>query len=383
MIVASPKLIPSQRDLFEIPDGITFLNCANLSPQLRTVTAAGLNSTRAKASAWEITPPDWFTNIEILRELAAQVLNADAESIALVPSVSYGIAIAAANVRVERGQSIVVLHEEFSSNVYAWRELARKREATVRTVERRTGQTWTQALLDAIDASTAVVAVPQCHWTDGSLGNLSAVGEKARSVGAALVVDASQSAGAYPLDLATVQPDFLVAVGYKWLMGPYSVGYLYVSPHWRANGTPIEHPWVSRKGSDDFASLVLYQDEFRPGARRFDYGECSNFVLVPMAIAALRQILSWGVMNIQHTLSELTDMIDRGAAAMGGVVPSERVGHMIGVRFPGGLPAHLSRKLADDRIYVSIRGNAVRIAPHLYNNEADIERLFRVLRTLM
>ena len=383
MASTSPKLIPSQRDLFEIPNGVTYLNCATLSPQLRSVTAAGLDSVRAKASPWGITPPDWFSGTETLRGLAARVLEADAESMALVPSVSYGIAIAAANVRVERGQSIVLLHEQFPSNVYAWRDLARRREATVRTVQREAGQSWTQALLETIDAKTAVVAVPQCHWTDGSLVNLAVVGEKARSVGAAFVVDASQSVGAYPLDLSTVQPDFLVTVGYKWLLGPYSVGYLYVSPHWRANGTPIEHSWLARKGSDDFASLVLYQDEFRSGARRFDYGECSNFVLVPMAIAALRQVLTWGVMNIQHSLSVLTAMIAREAAALGCVVPSERVGHMIGVRFSGGLPDQLGRKLADERIYVSIRGNAIRIAPHLYNGEADVERLFRALRTLV
>jgi selenocysteine lyase/cysteine desulfurase len=383
MTVTSPKLIPSQRDLFEIPDGITFLNCATLSPQLRSVTAAGLESVRAKASPWEITPPDWFSGMETLRALAARILDADTESVAIVPSVSYGIAIAAANVHVEHGQSIVLLHEQFPSNVYAWRELARRREATVRTVQRGAGQTWTQALLEAIDSNTAVVAVPQCHWTDGSFVNLEVVGGKARSVGAAFVVDASQSSGAHPLDLSTVQPDFLVTVGYKWLLGPYSVGYLYVSPHWRAKGMPIEHSWLSRKGSDDFTSLVLYQDEFRSGARRFDYGECSNFVLVPMAIAALRQILAWGVVNIQNSLSVLTAMIAREAAALGCVVPSERVGHMIGVRFPGGLPDQLSRKLADERIYVSTRGNAIRIAPHLHNDEADVKRLFQVLRTLV
>src|SRR3970040_86028 len=134
MASTSPKLIPSQRDLFEIPNGVTYLNCATLSPQLRSVTAAGLDSVRAKASPWGITPPDWFSDIEMLRGLAARVLEADAESVALVPSVSYGIAIAAANVRVERGQSIILLHEEFPSHVYSRRELARRREATVRTV---------------------------------------------------------------------------------------------------------------------------------------------------------------------------------------------------------------------------------------------------------
>jgi len=369
------NVIPSQRELFEIPEGLTFLNCANMSPQLRSVTAAGLEAVKAKASAWKITPPDWFSDTETLRTLAAQVLETNAESVALVPSVSYGIAIAAANVRVERGQSIVLLHEQFPSNVYAWRELARRREANTHTIQREAGGTWTQALLEGIDDNTAVVAIPHCHWTDGSVIDLVRVGERARAVGAALVVDASQSMGAYPLDIARIQPDFLVSVGYKWLLGPYSIGYLYVSPHWRANGTPIDYSWLSRKDSDNFASLVLYQDEYRSGARRFDVGECSNFVLVPMAIAALRQILAWGVKNIQQSISVLTNMIAREAAGLGCVIPPEgdRVGHMIGVRFPGGIPDQLGKKLSDARIYVSTRGNAIRIAPHLYNDKADVE----------
>src|SRR5919112_1034853 len=94
------RAIPSQRDLFEIPEGVTYLNCANMSPQLRSVTAAGLESVRAKASPWKLTSADWFSGTESLRELAAQVLGTDAESMALVPSASYGIAVAAANVEV-------------------------------------------------------------------------------------------------------------------------------------------------------------------------------------------------------------------------------------------------------------------------------------------
>lgn len=376
------RAIPLQRDLFEIPDGVTFLNCANMSPQLRSVTAAGLGSVKAKASPWELGSSNWFSGAEQLRELAARVLGTDADSMALVPSASYGIAVAAANVRVERGQSIVLLNDQFPSNVYAWRELARQRDAHIRTVQREPDGTWTQAILKAIDEDTAVVAVPNCHWTDGSLIDLGAVGEKTRSVGASLVVDASQSLGAYPLDVAEVQPDFLVSVGYKWLLGPYSLGYLYVAPHWRESGTPIENSWMSREGSEDFAGLVNYRDDYKSGARRFDVGEFSNFVLAPMASAALKQILDWGVANIQRTLSVLTDVIAHEAAEMGcaSLPADDRVGHMIGIRLPNGISQGLVERLADARIYVSIRGDAIRIAPHLYNDESDVERLFSVLR---
>lgn len=379
------RVIPLQSDLFEIPDGVTFLNCANMSPQLRAVTMAGLDAVKVKASPWELTSSNWFAGAERLRELAAQVLGTDAESMALVPSASYGIAIAAANVKVERGQSIVLLNEQFPSNVYAWREVVRQRDARLRTVHREPDGTWTGAILKAIDDDTAVVAIPHCHWTDGSLIDLVAVGEKVRSVGASLVIDASQSLGAYPLDVAKVQPDFLVSVGYKWLLGPYSLGYLYVAPSRRENGIPLENSWLSREGSEDFASLVNYRNEYRSGARRFDMGEYPNFVLAPMAIAALQQIVDWGVDNIRQSLSALTDLTARKAAEIGcASLPAEsRVSHMIGIRLPNGLSEGLGQRLTDARIYVSIRGDAIRIAPHLYNDESDIERLFSVLRELV
>lgn len=379
------KHIGSQRDLFEIRDGVTFLNCANMSPQLRSVTLSGIEAVKSKESPWLISPPDWFSAPERLRELAAKLIGVDAEAVALVPSVSYGIAIAAANVKVERGQYIVLLNEQFPSNVYAWRVLAAQQNANIRTVQREPGGTWTDAVLAAIQNDTAVVTVPNCHWTDGSLIDLVEVGAKARSVGAALVVDASQSLGAYPIDIMKVQPDFLVSVGYKWLLGPYGLGYLYVAPVWREKGLPIENSWLSRAGSEDFAGLVDYQDEYRSGARRFDMGEFPQFVLVPMAIEALRQILNWGVENIQNSLSILTKEIEQRVLKTGGsALPAgKRAAHMIGIRLPNGLPDQLSKRLASENIFVSIRGDSIRVAPHLYNDKADIDRLFEVLDEIL
>lgn len=379
------KHIGSQRDLFEIRDGVTFLNCANMSPQLRSVTLSGIEAVKSKESPWLISPPDWFSAPERLRELAAKLIGVDAEAVALVPSVSYGIAIAAANVKVERGQYIVLLNEQFPSNVYAWKVLAAQQNANIRTVQREPGGTWTDAVLAAIQNDTAVVTVPNCHWTDGSLIDLVEVGAKARSVGAALVVDASQSLGAYPIDIMKVQPDFLVSVGYKWLMGPYGLGYLYVAPVWREQGLPIENSWLSRAGSEDFAGLVDYQDEYRSGARRFDMGEFPQFVLVPMAIEALRQILNWGVENIQNSLAILTKEIEQRVLKIGGsALPAgKRAAHMIGIRLPNGFPDQLSKRLASENIFVSIRGDSIRVAPHLYNDKADIDRLFEVLDEIL
>jgi len=373
----------SQRELFAIPDDVTYLNCASMSPQLRGVTAAGLAAVRARESPWTLRGSDWFVHAEPLRALFGRVVGADADSVALVPSASYGLAVAAASVPVRPGQTIVVLDREFPSGTYTWRELARRTGARVVTVARERGASWTDALLAALDDRVALVAAPACHWTDGSLIDLERLAPAVRAVGAALVVDASQAAGAHPIDVASIQPDFLCAVGYKWLMGPYSLGYLYVAPKWHERGVPIEQSWMTRAGAEDFTSLVDYVEELRPGARRFDMGEFSQFTLLPMSTAAVTQVLEWDVPRIAATIGALTSRIASEAAALGCEVPAEsdRVRHIVGVKLPRGVPSGLTERLAEARVFVSVRGDSIRVAPHLYNDERDVERFISVLRT--
>lgn len=380
--VRTDPRLGSQRALFEIPDDVTYLNCAAMSPQLRTVTAAGIDAVRAKASPWMLRSDDWFVHAEPLRALFGRVIGADAESVAIVPSVSYALAVAAANLPIRAGQSIVVLDREFPSGTYTWRELARRTDARVVTVTREAGESWTDALIAALDERVAVVAAPACHWTDGSLVDLERLAPAVRAVGAALVIDASQAAGAHPIDVGTIQPDFLCTVGYKWMLGPYSLGYLYVAPKYHERGVPIEQSWMSRAGAEDFTSLVDYVEELRPGARRFDMGEFSQFTLLPMSVAALTQVLEWGVPRIAEGIGALTSRIAVESAALGcQVAPdAERVRHIVGVRLPRGLPNLFTERLADARVFVSVRGDSLRVAPHLYNDDRDVDRFIDVLR---
>jgi selenocysteine lyase/cysteine desulfurase len=375
-------ILPSQRELFALPPDITFLNCANMAPQLRAITEIGIQTVKRREAPWTLDSYEWFGQAEDLRSAVAKLMDADADGVALIPAVSYGIAIAAANTPLSSGQNVVVLKHQFPSNYYAWRELAAARGAELRTARKEPADSWTEAVLDAIDGDTAIVAVPNCHWTDGALVDLRRVGERARAVGAALVVDASQSLGAYPISVKEVQPDFLVSVGYKWQLGPYGLAYLYAAPKWRERARPLEASWLTRAGADDFSSLVDYVDEYQPGARRFDMGEYPQFILLPLALAAMRQLLEWGPDNIQATLGALTARIAREAAALGLSVLAEdrRVGHMLGIRFPAGLPTGLVKRLADARVYVSVRGDAIRVSPHVYNGERDAARLLEVLR---
>ena len=373
-------ILENQRELFEIPAEVAYLNCAYMSPQLHSVREIGERALARKSRPWEITPDDFFEDAEKSRALFARLVGAEADAVALIPSVSYGIAVAAANVKVEPGENILILVDQFPSNVYSWRELAARQNANLVTVPRPLDHDWTAAVLGHLGENTAVVAVPNCHWTDGSLLDLRRVGERAREVGAALVVDGIQSLGAHPFDVAEVGPDFLIASVYKWLLGPYGVGFMYVGEDYR-EGAPIEHNWINRRGSENFSGLVGYEDAFQPGARRYDVGERSNFVLLPMANEALRKILEWGVENVSETIGELTDSIEEEARERGiEAIPAQRrARHMIGLKLGSHAPQDLAARLARENIFVSVRGESVRLSPHLYNTAEEVDRLFAAL----
>jgi selenocysteine lyase/cysteine desulfurase len=370
----------SERRLFEIPDGVAYFNTANLAPQLRSVRAAAEAALDRRAAPWTIAASDWFTDAERLRGLFARVIDADAGGVALVPATSYGIAVAAANLNARPGERVVVLDEEYPSGVYTWRAFARRTGAEVYTVGRERGQPWSEAILDALDERTRIVSLPNVHWTNGALIDLSLVCGRVHELGAALVLDLSQSAGAMPLEVEKLRPDFLVTVGYKWLFGPLSVAYMYVDERHR-EGEPIEHNWILRAGADDFARLVDYTDELQPGARRFDVGARTNFMLVPMAIAALEQILEWSVPRIEASLAFVTAAIEEGARSRGlAALPADgRGAHMIGIELPDVLPEGLVSALAAHDVYASVRSSWLRVSPHLHATQADVDRLFAAL----
>lgn len=372
-------LISCQRPLFDIPDDVAYFDCAKMSPLLRSAVEAGQQGLARKARPWAISAPDFFDESERVRALFARLIGAGTDDIAIIPSVSYGLATVAANIAVEPGQTIVLLAEDFPSTALTVMDLARRSGARLVTVERPEDGNWTPALLAAIDEATALVCSPHVHWTDGGRIDLVAVGKKCRAVGAALVLDTTQSLGALPLDLAAIDPDFMVATAYKWLLGPYSIGFLYAAPR-RQDGRAIEQSWIARKGSHDFRRLLPYQEAYEQGARRFDMGERSNFALLPAAGAAIEQMLAWGVADIAETLGLMTGRIAARLGDRVDAVPAAWRGpHFLSVRFRAPLPDDIGERLAAANVHVSLRGDRMRITPHLYNNDADMERLLAKL----
>ena len=332
-------------------------------------------------------PSDFFEQSDNVRRLFAQLIGSTGERVAVVPSVSYAMSTVARNTPLATGQGVVVLDEQFPSNVYTWRRACDAAGATLKTVatpemDDGRGRSWNQALLDAIDEQTAVVAIPELHWTDGTRFDLKRVGEKARACGARLVIDGTQSVGAVPFDIQGIQPDAVVCAGYKWLMGPYSLGLAYFGPAYD-DGVPIEENWITRRGSQDLGGLVCYQEAYQPGAVRYDVGERSNFILMPMLEAGLSQVLDWGPAAIQaHCRDLISDAVPQ-LRDLGAWIESEqyRAAHLFGIRLPGGLDmATVQTALETHHVSVSVRGSAVRVAPHVYNDAADLRALVDTLR---
>ncbi len=380
-------MLTCQRALFSLPEGMHFLNCAMLSPLLKSVEAAGIEGIRRKAVPSRIQAADFFAGGEELRSLLARLIHAEADQIALIPSVSYGIAIAARHVRLKPGQNVVMPAEEFPSNVYGWMERCKQDGGEVRFVARPEptdgiAAEWSGRIIQAIDRHTAAVNLTAVHWTDGTRFDLAAIGRRAREVGAWFILDGTQSVGALPFDFAELQPDLLVCAGYKWLLGPYQYCFAAFGPR-MLQAEPLEHSWISREGSEDFTQLTQYRDGYQPGARRFDAGEHSNFILVPMLSAAVRQILAWGVAEIQvycaRQAQGLADALGEGPFRV--AAPQDRAGHLFGVRVPPGVALpKLVEELKRRDVHVSVRGSAVRVSPHVYNSPEDLQALAEALR---
>jgi selenocysteine lyase/cysteine desulfurase len=377
-------MIPSQKHIFDIPDDVSYLNTAYMSPLMNSVVHAIDGGARLKAQPWKLKISHFFDDVDKARALFAKIVNARAEGVAIIPSASYGLTTAALNLPLTEGQKVVTLKHQFPSHTYPWKKSARENGAIFQEVDVQEGFSATEAMLGAIDERTAIAALPNVLWTNGALVNLIEVRQRCDEVGAALVLDLTQSAGAMVTDFAKIRPDFAVVANYKWMLGPYSTGFLYVAEKYRA-GRPLEEGWITRKGGQNFAQLTENSEEFEAGAVRYDMGERSNFALMPGVICALEQLLSWGVDNIQTTLGmrnrDLCMRLDD--IGLKTTRHEHRGPHFIGARMPDGTRDDLLDVLASRQIFLSQRNQALRITPHLWNEQTDFDRLIRVLSEIL
>ncbi|QXC62881.1 aminotransferase class V-fold PLP-dependent enzyme [Aquihabitans sp. G128] len=381
-----PDAFARARQEFDLPPDVTYLNTAFMGPLPKPAVEAGWMGLARKSRPWTVAADDFTVPVDQLRATFAELLGApgDLDGIAITPSVSYGVSTAAANLHLRPGQLAVVLEKQFPSDVYAWERLALRHGGALHTVAAPADGDWTAALLadlDRLGDRVGVVSAPPCHWIDGARIDLEAVSAATHAVGAALAVDVCQSLGAEPFDVAAVRPDFVFGATYKWLCGPYSVGFLWAAPD-RRHGEPIEHGWTSRANSHCLACLADYTPDYQPGARRYDVGEVANFALVPAALAGAELVASWGPAATARHAAAITAAVAAGAERLGLRVAPEhlRAAHLLGIRLDPSVDAEaLAPALADQGVHVSVRGDAVRVSAHGFNTVDDAGRLVEAL----
>ncbi len=323
--------------------------------------------------------PAFFSTVKSVKQEFAKLINCpEPDRIAMIPAASYSVATAAKNLPLSKGQNIIVVEDQFPSNYYSWAVKCREVGAELRVVARPKAEdedSWSNRVLAAIDQHTAAVAIAQVHWADGSLFGLKAIRKRTNEVDAWLIIDGTQSLGAFPFDVQEIRPDVLCAGGYKWLMGPYGCGYAYYGER-MDNGAPLEENWINRAGSEDFRNLVNYREDYRPLAGRFSVGEHSNFLMGPMQEAGLQQVNAWGASNIQAYCAGLWSAVEPLLNKAGIQLPEERAQHLVGLK----LPNHIDTKKLTEEINrrglsVSYRGDSMRVSPNCYNTMEEMAEL--------
>jgi selenocysteine lyase/cysteine desulfurase len=367
-LVTSPS-DAAQADAFCLPDGIVYLDTAAQAPRLRTVQQAAQRALDASVAPWRLGDAEWEASIERVRGLAAGCFDGDADAVALVPSAAYGIAIAASNLPLARGDAVLVTPGAFPSQVLAWQQRCEAVGARMLEARPLPGESASDAVLRLLadDAAIRVLSLAQVDWRDGSVLDLDRIAVHAHARGAALVLDLSQSLGALPASIAQWQPAFAVAVGYKWLLGPSGIAYLWADPTWRARGIPIEQHWLARDPDTVWRGDAQRAPAWRPGARRFDAGGVADPQRLAMAEAALRQVAHWRVTRIAPALQARVAALATAlrAQGLGSWLAPDAHAHILGVRPPAQRLDAIGAALSQAGVVTTVRHGCVRLAPHL------------------
>jgi selenocysteine lyase/cysteine desulfurase len=382
------RMLPSQRALFDIPREVCFLNAASWSPLPIASQEAGRAAVARKGQPWTLDAGFAAGQHERARRAAARLINADPDDVALISSVSYGVATAAKVLTVPAGTRVLVLANDHSSAVLEWMTRAPAQGFTVDVVPQPDDGDWTAAVLAAIERPgappLAMASISSIHWSDGGAVDMESVASALRKHGAALLVDATHAVGVIAHDVRSLDPDFLVFPTYKWLLGPYGRAFLYVAKR-HQNGVPLEQTSYGRRAIASERPVYFSDTNFVSGGRRFDMGERDHFISLEMASIGMELLADWGRAAVEARLRMLTGRLADALRGCNGVaVPdaATRAPHILSLRFPSGMPEHLIARLAAENVHVAPRVGRMRISPHVYNDEEDVDRFVVRFRRL-
>ena len=354
-----------------------FLNHAGVSPLCIPVVEAIRNYLKYRTLGEE------NFDVNIAKDLFAQLINAESEEIALVPNTSTGLSIVANSMNYPRNSNVVTTDLEFPSVVYPWLRIGMESNLEIRYVKNIRGRLRLEDFEKAVNDDTVAVIISHVEYGNGFKNDLRAIAEIAHDHGAFLVVDACQSAGAVSIDVKRERVDFLATSCYKWLLGPCGAGFLYIKKDLIEDAEPIFVGWASVK-HEVFETVDLWNNTqlfFAETASRFETGTPSLLSYVG-AVAALRLILDYGMEKIENRIMELTGYLierlkEEGFTLQTSEDPSNRSGI---VNFRVSRPKEKVEELHKRGVVVSARMNGIRVSPHFYNTEDELEKFLAYLK---
>ncbi len=373
--------VTALRDVeFPWADARIYLNHASTGPLPARSLLAVEEFNRRRAAMDGMADPMLQGILANARQLAAKLVHADVEEIALAGNTSWGLNLAAATLPLEPGDVVVVSDGEFPANVYPWMRLASRGVRLELTPPTPDGWPNEDYLLARVqDAEVKVLAVSWVQFSNGYRADLARLGRAARDNGTYLVVDAIQGVGQQPLDLSTLSVDILACGGQKWLLSPWGTGFVYVRRELIDKLSPFVTGWMAHEGTDDFTRLTDYHPALHRDARRFE------LVTLPFQDfvgfnASVTMLLELGVDRIAAHLVRITEPVRRWAESTGTPLRSATGSHGSGIVCVA--PPDIERvyhRLCEAGIVASLREGAIRFSPHCYTTVEEMERVVEVL----
>jgi selenocysteine lyase/cysteine desulfurase len=378
-------MLASQRDLFDIPRDICYLNSASYSPLPRRTQEAARAAVGRKGAPWTLDAAFANRQHERARAAAARLINAEPGDVALISSVSYGVATVAKILSIPAGMRVLVLENDHSSPILEWQTRAASAGFTIETVRQPPDGDWTSAVMAAIErpgaARLALASISSVHWSDGGLIDVAKVAAALKRQSALFLIDATHAVGVLAMDVKSLDPDFVIFPTYKWLLGPYGRAFIYMAKR-HQNGIPLEQTGFGRRGVRSEAEVYFADVSYVPTARRFDMGERDHFISMEMAAIGMEMMAEWGADAVVARLAMLTARIAEGLgdSKVRLMETRFRAPHILSLGFAGGLPAGLVEGLAGEGVYVAPRLSRMRISPHVFNDEEDADRFVAALK---
>lgn len=377
----SDQVCAGDRSLFPVLDSVVHLNHAGVAPVCGPAVEAMMKYC-GEASSLPYSEVDWYSDINDLRSQAATLIGArSGGEIAFVPNTSTGLATVARGLEWRRGDQVVITDVEYPANRYPWEDLGRFGVELIEVKQHPDGRVETEEICDAVTDRTRVVSISHVQYGSGCRVDLKPISDVVHRAGGYLCVDGIQSVGVVPVDVAAMGVDFLSADGHKWMLGPEGAGLLYVHEELCEMLHPPVVGWLNMVNAHDYGA---YEYVFRKDAQRFEPGT-QNIVGLLGLKAAVSMLVEIGVDRIWERVEQLTGMLEAGLRERGyGVfsprrVEAERSGSVVFEVKGDEDAAGLVKRLAGEKVYVALRNGRVRVSPHFYNTEEQIDRLLGML----